>query len=117
TSEVDRQRRTLHSIGQRLRPLLSKRAVKLRDVRCLLKVSRLMGDTPMVELLTQLAAVYSRKSARFQQELHARMWATRVRDTGEVGGLSPIAIRGLSSGVFLPIVSPYPRQRYRKRAM
>jgi hypothetical protein len=116
TSEVDRQGRTLHRIGQWLRPLLSKRAVRLRDVRCLLKVSRLMGDTPMVELLTQLTAVYSRKSARFQQELHARMWATRVRETGEVDGLSPIVKRGLPSGVFLPIISEYPRQRYRKRA-
>jgi len=117
TNILDSRQRALQSMLDRLRPVLGKHAVKLWKVRSLLKFSRIMGDTPMVELLTQVASVYTRKSARYQQELQARMWVTRVRKTGEGNGLSPTIMRGLPSGVFLPIASPYPRQRYRKGAM
>ena len=40
----------------------------------------------------------------------------RVRETGEADGLSPPTIRGLFSGVFLPLSSLNARPRYRKQA-
>jgi hypothetical protein len=109
TSQLDHQCRTLQRLVQWLGPWLNQQAASLREVRTLLKVSRVTGDAPLVELLTLLAAVYKSKSARYQQELHARVWVTRVRKTGNTDGLSPATARGVSSGVFLPLSSSFIR--------